>query len=62
METAPVEEAESEDLDPIIDDIAPADVDDLAQDFNYKPRSQIEMGIERFIDWYKEFYKDKIKL
>ena len=36
-----------------------ADVDDLIKDFNYKPKNNIETGISRFIEWYKEFYKNK---
>ena len=39
-----------------------ADVDDLIKDFNYKPKIDIETGISRFIEWYKEFYKDDLNL
>ncbi len=39
-----------------------ADVDDLIKDFNYKPKNDIETGICRFIDWYKEFYKNDLNL
>ena len=39
-----------------------ADVDDLIKDFNYKPKYNIETGISRFIEWYKEFYKDDLNL
>lgn len=34
-----------------------ANVDDLVKDFNYKPDTSIEEGIERFVRWYKEYYK-----
>ena len=34
-----------------------ADVDDLIRDFNYKPDTSIQSGIERFILWYKDYYK-----
>jgi UDP-glucuronate 4-epimerase len=34
-----------------------ADVDDLINDFNYSPNTPLEVGIERFVKWYKEFYK-----
>lgn len=34
-----------------------ADVDDLVRDFNYKPNTSIQTGIERFISWYKKYYK-----
>ena len=33
-----------------------ADVDDLVRDFNYKPATSIQTGIERFISWYKDYY------
>ena len=35
-----------------------ADVSDLINDFGYKPNTSLEVGIERFVKWYKEFYKD----
>lgn len=34
-----------------------ANVDDLAHDFDYKPNTSISSGIEKFISWYKEYYK-----
>ena len=33
-----------------------ADVDDLARDFDYRPDTSIEVGIRRFVDWYRTFY------
>jgi len=33
-----------------------ADVSDLINDFGYKPDTSLEVGIERFVKWYKEFY------
>ena len=33
-----------------------ADVDDLARDFDYRPDTPVEVGIRRFVDWYKAFY------
>lgn len=33
-----------------------ADVEDLVQDFNYRPHTPVEIGIERFVAWYKGFY------
>jgi UDP-glucuronate 4-epimerase len=33
-----------------------ADVDDLVRDFDYRPNTPIEVGIARFVAWYKEFY------
>ncbi|MGB7442578.1 MAG: NAD-dependent epimerase [Coleofasciculaceae cyanobacterium] len=34
-----------------------ADVDDLSQDVGFKPSTPIEVGIERFLDWYRSYYK-----
>jgi UDP-glucuronate 4-epimerase len=33
-----------------------ADVDDLARDFDYRPRTTVEEGIARFVDWYRAYY------
>ncbi len=34
-----------------------ADIDDLTDDVGFKPTTSIEVGIPRFIQWYREFYK-----
>ncbi|MGZ5050303.1 MAG: NAD-dependent epimerase [Methylobacter sp.] len=34
-----------------------ADVSDLTRDLGYKPETSLEDGIERFVDWYKNFYQ-----
>jgi len=34
-----------------------ADVDDLIQDVGFKPDTPIEVGIRRFVAWYREYYK-----
>ncbi len=34
-----------------------ADVDDLVRDFDYRPDTRIEVGVRRFVDWYKEYYR-----
>lgn len=34
-----------------------ADIDDLVRDFNFKPETPIEVGIQKFVEWYKEYYK-----
>ncbi|MEL6557238.1 MAG: NAD-dependent epimerase [Bacteroidota bacterium] len=34
-----------------------ADVEALMQAVGYKPKTTIEEGIQKFIDWYKEYYK-----
>ncbi|MBD0343589.1 MAG: NAD-dependent epimerase [Coleofasciculus sp. Co-bin14] len=33
-----------------------ADIDDLFNDVGFKPNTPIEIGIERFVDWYKSYY------
>ena len=33
-----------------------ADIDDLINDVGFKPRTPIETGIRRFVDWFKEYY------
>jgi len=33
-----------------------ANVDDLVTDLGYKPNTSIQVGIQNFIDWYKDFY------
>jgi len=32
-----------------------ADVDDLVEEFNYKPLMNINQGVENFVKWYKEY-------
>jgi UDP-glucuronate 4-epimerase len=34
-----------------------ADVSDLERDINFKPSTSIEDGLQKFVDWYKEYYK-----
>jgi len=34
-----------------------ADVEDLARDFGFRPRTGIKEGIQHFISWYREYYK-----
>lgn len=33
-----------------------ADVDALIRDFDYKPNTKIEQGIEKFVEWFKDYY------
>jgi UDP-glucuronate 4-epimerase len=35
-----------------------ADVDDLMRDVGYAPRTSIETGIARFVDWYRDYYRE----
>jgi UDP-glucuronate 4-epimerase len=36
-----------------------ADVSALARDIGYRPSTTIEVGIRKFVDWYRGFYGDK---
>ena len=33
-----------------------ADIDDLARDVDFAPRTPIETGVARFIAWYRDYY------
>ena len=33
-----------------------ADIDDLARDMGFSPRTPVETGIARFVEWYREYY------
>lgn len=35
-----------------------ADIKELKSDFNYKPNTNIKDGLDKFIKWYKEYYKE----
>jgi UDP-glucuronate 4-epimerase len=34
-----------------------ADIDDLVQDFGFKPSTSLEEGITRFVQWYRAYYQ-----
>ena len=34
-----------------------ADVKDLIEQFNYKPETNVEVGIAQFVDWYRNYFK-----
>lgn len=34
-----------------------ADVSDLEKDIDFKPSTSIEDGLQKFVDWYKDYYK-----
>jgi UDP-glucuronate 4-epimerase len=34
-----------------------ADVEDLAKDVDFAPRTPIETGVRRFVSWYREYFK-----
>jgi UDP-glucuronate 4-epimerase len=33
-----------------------ADIDNLVSDIGYRPSTSIEVGVRRFVDWYKNYY------
>ena len=35
-----------------------ANVDDLVEDLHYKPETSVQEGVDRFIEWYLDFFKD----
>jgi UDP-glucuronate 4-epimerase len=37
-----------------------ADVSDLVEDLGYKPQTPVQEGIDKFVDWYLEFFKVKV--
>jgi UDP-glucuronate 4-epimerase len=34
-----------------------ANVDDLARDVDFRPGTPIELGVRRFVDWYRQYYR-----
>ncbi len=34
-----------------------ANVDDLVCDLGYRPNTSLEYGVDRFVDWYKKYYR-----
>ncbi len=34
-----------------------ADIEDLAQAVGFRPKTPIEVGVGRFVDWYRQYYK-----
>jgi UDP-glucuronate 4-epimerase len=37
--------------------VTQADIDNLTRDTGFKPTTHIEEGIEKFVSWYKDYYK-----
>ena len=33
-----------------------ANVDDLSNDVGFRPETPIEVGVQKFVDWYLEYY------
>lgn len=36
-----------------------ADITDATQDFGFEPKTNIDVGLKNFVEWYKEFYNVK---
>ena len=34
-----------------------ADVDDLTRDVGFRPSTPIETGVERFVNWYRDYHR-----
>ena len=34
-----------------------ANIDDLGDDVGYRPTTPVEVGVRRFVDWYREYYR-----
>lgn len=34
-----------------------ADVSELMEDFDFKPKTPIEVGLEKFVEWFKNYYR-----
>ena len=34
-----------------------ADVEDLVRDVGYRPATPVEIGVKRFVDWYRDYYR-----
>ncbi|HME39020.1 MAG TPA: NAD-dependent epimerase [Steroidobacteraceae bacterium] len=39
-----------------------ADVSALAREVGYRPRTDLETGVQRFVEWYLEYYHPKIRV
>jgi UDP-glucuronate 4-epimerase len=35
-----------------------ADAEDLVRDVGYRPSTPVEEGVRRFVDWYRDYYRD----
>jgi len=38
-----------------------ADVKDLVRDFDHKPSTPVEVGIQRFVDWYRSYFRESLQ-
>jgi UDP-glucuronate 4-epimerase len=38
-----------------------ADVKDLVRDFDHKPSTPVEVGIQRFVDWYRSYFGESLQ-
>jgi nucleoside-diphosphate-sugar epimerase len=37
-----------------------ADTSALEKDFGFKPKTSLRLGLRKFAEWYKEFYKEEL--
>jgi UDP-glucuronate 4-epimerase len=37
-----------------------ADVRELQEDIGYRPTTPIEVGVRNFVEWFREYYREKI--
>ena len=33
-----------------------ADIDDLVKDVGYRPATPVEVGVGKFVEWFREYY------
>ena len=33
-----------------------ADIDDLVEEFDFKPQMSLKQGVKNFVNWYKEYH------
>ena len=34
-----------------------SDISDMQEDFGYRPQTSVREGVQRFVDWYLDFYQ-----
>jgi UDP-glucuronate 4-epimerase len=37
-----------------------ADIDDLVKDVGYRPATPVEVGVRRFVEWFCDYYKQRL--
>ena len=36
-----------------------ADIEEISNNFNFSPKTDVKTGVKNFINWYKDFYQVK---